>query len=171
MNYLNLDQSKVKLVVTDLNKLLSDLHIHYQNLRTFHWNVTGKNFFDLHVQFEEQYNTIKIMIDEVAERILTLRHRPISCMSDYLKISNIQEVARSHTSEVMVATVLEDHGVLIHSMRSVLSKAADANDEGTIDLIAGHLGQIEKTSWMLSAWSTDTTEAAYVDSVSVREVV
>ncbi len=171
MNYLNLEQSKVKPVVSELNKFLADLHVHYQNLRTFHWNVTGKHFFDLHEQFEKQYNLIKVMIDEVAERVLTLRHRPISCMSDYLKISNIEEAARSFTSEVMIATILEDHGVLVRSMRSVLSKAADANDEGTIDLIAGHLGQIEKTSWMLNAWSTNTTEAAFVETVSLQEVV
>ncbi|MDX1428321.1 MAG: DNA starvation/stationary phase protection protein, partial [Salegentibacter mishustinae] len=47
MNYLGLDKNKTKNTVQELNVLLADYHIYYQKLRNFHWNVIGKNFFDL----------------------------------------------------------------------------------------------------------------------------
>ena len=91
MSYLNMKDEKLIPVVMELNSLLADYNIYYQKLRSFHWNVLGKNFFDLHVQFENMYNDAKIKIDEIAERILTLRHHPVSKFSDYLKIAPIQE--------------------------------------------------------------------------------
>lgn len=54
-----------------LNDLLASLHVAYQNLRAFHWNIQGKHFFTLHDKFEEYYNATLVRIDDVAERILT----------------------------------------------------------------------------------------------------
>ena len=91
MNYLNINEEKTMPVVVELNKLLADYHIYYQKLRNFHWNVLGKNFFDLHAQFETLYNDAQHKIDEIAERILTLRYHPMSNLSEYLEISEITE--------------------------------------------------------------------------------
>ncbi len=54
-NHLKLDSKAMKNVSDKMNDLLSDYHIFYQNVRGFHWNVKGENFFDLHVRFEELY--------------------------------------------------------------------------------------------------------------------
>jgi starvation-inducible DNA-binding protein len=74
MNYLNLNDEKILPVVTELNVLLAEYHVYYQKLRNFHWNVLGKNFFDLHNTFEKMYNETKTKIDEIAERIVTLKY-------------------------------------------------------------------------------------------------
>src|SRR5690554_89146 len=91
MSYLNLDKKKTSATAKELNVLLADYHLYYQKLRNFHWNVVGKNFFELHNKFEEMYEDAKIKIDEIAERILTLRYQPTSNFSDYLKMSSIKE--------------------------------------------------------------------------------
>ena len=31
--------------INELNKLLADYQIYYQNLRGFHWNIKGQQFF------------------------------------------------------------------------------------------------------------------------------
>ena len=51
MSYLGLDEKKIEATVQELNILLADYHLYYQKLRNFHWNVIGKNFFDLHEKF------------------------------------------------------------------------------------------------------------------------
>ena len=33
----------------ELNALLCDLHVFYQHVRGFHWNVQGQNFFEIHI--------------------------------------------------------------------------------------------------------------------------
>ncbi|EMY81402.1 DNA starvation/stationary phase protection protein [Psychroflexus gondwanensis] len=153
MNYLNLDKSKTKDTVRELNILLSDYQLYYQKLRNYHWNIVGQNFFDLHQQFEEMYDDAKLKIDEIAERILTLRFQPESNLTTYLKLSNIKESSSDVTDKEMVTNLLDDHGTIIKQMRKT-TEVADANgDEGTIDLIGAYIRELEKTSWMLDAWN------------------
>jgi starvation-inducible DNA-binding protein len=154
MNYLGLEKEKLNETVQALNILLADYHVYYQNLRNYHWNVKGENFFDLHEKFEELYNDARVKIDEIAERILILRYRPMSNMSDYLAKANVNEVKADYEDHVMVENILENHKILIEDMRVVLEKADTAKDEGTIDMIGGFLENIEKMSWMLDAWAT-----------------
>jgi starvation-inducible DNA-binding protein len=159
MNYLGIDKAKTTKTVKELNKLLACYHVYYQNLRNFHWNVQGENFFALHEKFEKLYQDARRQIDEIAERILTLRQRPLSNMSDYLEASMIEEAGKVEEDREMVATTLENHKQLIECMRSVLDASDTAGDEGTTDLIAGFLGDIEKKSWMLDAWLAHQRES------------
>lgn len=158
MNYLGLDATETKNTVEELNVLLADYHLYYQKLRNFHWNVIGKNFFDLHEKFEELYDDAKLKVDEIAERILTLRHQPMSNMSDYLQNSNLEESGSDITDSEMIERLLQDHGLLLKQMRKVVKTADAAGDEGTIDLIGAYIRELEKTSWMLDAWKMKTTE-------------
>ena len=159
MNYLGLDNKKTEKVVEDLNILLADYHLYYQKLRNFHWNIIGKNFFDLHEKFEELYDEAKLKVDEIAERILTLRFQPTSNLSDYLKMSNLKESPSELTDREMITILLEDHGTLLKQMRKVVDTADKAGDEGTIDLIGAYIRELEKTSWMLDAWKMKTKES------------
>ncbi len=152
MSYLNLDISKTKHTVRELNVLLADYHLYYQKLRNFYWNIIGHNFFDLHEQFEEMYDDAKVKIDEIAERILTLRFQPESNFTDYLSLSNLSESPSNMEDFEMVSTLLTDHGKIISQMRKVVNVADSNNDEGTIDLIGAYIQELEKMSWMLDAW-------------------
>lgn len=158
MSYLGLDENKTSNTVKELNTLLADYHLYYQKLRNFHWNVIGKNFFDLHEKFEELYDDAKIKIDEIAERILTLRFQPISNFSQYLNLSNIKESKSDVQDSEMIKILLEDHGTLLSQMRKVTKIAEEGGDEGTVDLIGGYIRELEKTSWMLDAWKMKTSQ-------------
>ena len=167
MSYLNMNDEDVLPVVMELNILLADYHIYYQKLRSNHWNVTGKNFFDLHEKFEEMYNDAKVKIDEIAERILTLRYHPMSKLTDYLKTASVNEDTPVKTDSDMVKEVLKDHGILLEQMGEVIQKANKINDEGTIDLIGAYIRELEKTSWMLNAWTKKATETLKEDVVEM----
>ena len=158
MNYLGLDTNKTKKTVEELNVLLADYHLYYQKLRNFHWNVIGKNFFDLHEKFEELYDDAKLKVDEIAERILTLRFQPTSNLSEYLKESNLKESPSDITDSKMIEILLDDHGSLLKQMRKIVETADSAGDEGTIDLIGAYIRELEKTSWMLDAWKMKTSD-------------
>lgn len=158
MSYLNMNEEKLLPVVMELNTLLADYHVYYQKLRNFHWNILGVNFFDLHEKFEELYVDARTKIDEIAERILTLRYHPMSNYSEYLEASSITESTISLNDREMVNEVLDAHGKLLSQMAAVIRKAEAVEDEGTIDLIGAYIRELEKTSWMLDAWNKDKSE-------------
>lgn len=159
MSYLNMQDENILPVVVELNTLLADYHLYYQKLRSNHWNILGKNFFDLHNKFEEMYNDARIKIDEIAERILTLRYHPMSKYSDYLQVSSINETLALKTDKEMVSDTINDHKILLKQMNLVIDKANAVSDEGTIDLIGAYIRDLEKSSWMLDAWNKESTDS------------
>ncbi|MEL0650391.1 DNA starvation/stationary phase protection protein [Algibacter sp. TI.3.09] len=167
MSYLKMNDEDLLPVVVEMNILLADYHVYYQKLRSNHWNIVGRNFFDLHEKFESMYNDARVKIDEIAERILTLRYHPMSQMEDYLKSSTIKEKAVLKSDRAMVLETLNDHKLLLEQMGKVMEKANAATDEGTADLIGAYIRELEKTSWMLEAWTKKPSEVAHPEVVEV----
>lgn len=140
-------------IVETLNRLLANLQVHYQKLRNFHWNVEGQDFFELHEQFEVEYDAVKLQIDEVAERIRVFGHKPHSTMVKYLEVSEIKEISKEITAENMVEEVLSDYEILLSFMVDAIVAAEKIDDSATEDQITGYVKRTEQRHWMFSAWS------------------
>ena len=123
LDYIKLNESGVNNVVASLQQLLADFQIYYTNLRGFHWNIKGHDFFVLHSKFEDLYNDAAEKVDEIAERILMLGGTPANKFSDYLKMSNINEVDRVSNGEKALENILETYSHLIGEERKLLSIA------------------------------------------------
>lgn len=136
-----------------LNGLLASYQVHYQNLRGCHWNITGPAFFELHVKFEELYTKAQNVIDELAERILTLEGRPLHTFTAYLRTSTIDEQQDLTGAGETVRSVMNGMTKLIALQRGVLSLADEAGDEATATLIGDNITVMEKDLWMLRAYS------------------
>ncbi len=151
-NLIGIDALKAEILADKLNDLLANYQLFYQNLRGFHWNIKGKEFFELHLKFEELYNDAVIKVDEIAERILTLESEPLHTFTDYLKTTEITEAKGVSNGVDGVKITLQNFFVLINKEREILSLAADANDEGTVSLMSDYIVQTEKTMWMLNSY-------------------
>ena len=116
-------------LVNQLNKLLANYQVHYQKLRNFHWNVTGADFFELHEQFEQEYNTVKVVIDVLAERIRIFGSRPFSTFQEYLEHSTITEQPNKLSSEEMVAEIIADFEQLLSCIVTCQELAGTAEEE------------------------------------------
>ena len=136
----------------ELNALLCDLHVFYQNVRGFHWNVQGQSFFELRAKFEEFYTDIQVKIDEVAERVLTLGGQPLHTMQDYVAGATIPAVKDVHDGEEAVRHCAAAIGVLLVRERALLAATEQAGDEGTHALMSDYVREQEKISWMLRAY-------------------
>lgn len=168
---LNLDGKKLKNVVGRLNILLANYTIYYQNLRNFHWNITGINFFVLHEQFETLYNEARENIDLIAERIRTLKSMPETRMSKYLEMGTIREDHGMKSDMAMVSKLIEDHNALILNLRDTIEMAQSASDEGTVDVVSSILASLEKNSWMLDSWMNRQTSTKAQSRVEVEGLV
>ena len=153
LDYIKLNESGVNNVVASLQQLLADFQIYYTNLRGFHWNIKGHDFFVLHSKFEDLYNDAAEKVDEIAERILMLGGTPANKFSDYLKMSNINEVDRVSNGEKALENILETYSHLIGEERKLLPIASKAGDEVTVALMSDYLKEQEKMVWMLTAYN------------------
>ncbi|KOF03058.1 ferritin [Roseivirga seohaensis subsp. aquiponti] len=140
-------------LVDAMNKLLANYSVHYQKLRNFHWNVKGPDFFDIHEQFEQQYNTAKVSIDDVAERIRVFGQTPMSTMRDYLETSDIKESSTDLSAMEMVSEIVKDYEILLEHMFNVIEVALNNGDSGTVDMVNSMVKYTEKNHWMLTAFS------------------
>ena len=149
---LGFNQKDTSELIDQVNLLISSYHVHYQKLRNFHWNVTGKDFFDLHEKFEELYNFAKENIDDLAERVRVFGARPTATLKEYLEVSKIKEPVGVPHPEEMVDQVLSDFEILLSQMINVLETANDLGDVSTIDLVNSMVKQTEKYYWMFTSW-------------------
>ncbi|NBV13343.1 MAG: DNA starvation/stationary phase protection protein [Sphingobacteriia bacterium] len=147
---LNTDLSEK--IAAQLNLLLSNYQIFYQNTRGFHWNITGEKFFELHLKFEELYTDSLLKVDEIAERILTLGYTPLHTYTDYLSKSVIKETQNVTEGRVAIENILNALHSLLKIEREILSLSDEANDEGTNALMSDYIRLQEKWVWMYTAW-------------------
>jgi starvation-inducible DNA-binding protein len=151
-NILGLPVQESELIVTELNTLLSNYQVYYQNLRGIHWNIRGKRFFDLHVKFEELYNDSQLKVDMVAERVLTLGGTPLHTFEDYIKNNKLEVGKNVSNDEKAIHLIVSSLSDLLKIEREILNKAAAINDEGTNSMMSDFIVEQEKTLWMMQAW-------------------
>lgn len=151
-NGIGLETEKANEIAAELNKLLANYQQFYMNLRGFHWNVKGTAFFELHLKFEELYNDINLKVDEIAERILALDNVPLHSFTAYQNNATIKEEHGLTNGKDMVRSILSSFKELIIQQRSILEKAGEINDEGSVSLMSDYITEEEKTVWMLKAY-------------------
>ncbi len=150
-NPAQLSDEKTADLIKQLNHILADLQIHYQNLRGLHWNIKGQLFFSLHEKFEEYYTESAEIIDELAERILTLGGTPLHSFEDYLSEATIKAKKNVSDGNEALAIIAENNKVLLHGYREALKTSGEINDEGTTSMMSDLISATEKRLWMLQA--------------------
>jgi starvation-inducible DNA-binding protein len=155
MNAIGLPKKETENLVLDLNKLLSNFQVYYQNLRGLHWNIRGRRFFDLHLKFEELYNDSQLKIDLIAERILTLGGTPLHTFEDYISNNTLTIGRNIHKDEEAINLIVNSLSTLLVIERQILADSGSIDDEGTNSMMSDFIKEQEKTIWMMNAWLTD----------------
>ncbi|MFS0837735.1 Dps family protein [Paenibacillus sp. 1P03SA] len=137
---------------TQLNQLAADWTVLSMKLRNFHWYVSGPHFFTLHEKFEEFYNEAAQYIDEIAERVLALRGKPVATLAEVLKLARLQEAGGSETAEQMAEAVRADFQQLIGFLQEGIAAAEEESDEPTADMLTELQATLQKHVWMLGAF-------------------
>jgi starvation-inducible DNA-binding protein len=138
-------------IAKGLSRLLADTYTLYLTTHNFHWNVTGPQFRELHLMFEEHYTELALAVDEIAERIRTLGVIAPGTYKAFAKLSSIKEVDDIPEAKEMVKILTRGHEQVVKTCREVLKVAQEANDESSVALISDRMRIHEKTAWMLRA--------------------
>ncbi len=148
-------------IVKQLSVLLADYHIHYQNLKSYHWGVRGAGFFTHHSLFEKYYNSAASRIDEIAERILSLGAMPPHTYEDYMDSTRLIVRGATECSWEMIKNLKTDIESLLALSRSIICAATQAHDDVTVDMLVGYNAEDEKKLWMISAYIDEEQQHKY----------
>lgn len=151
-NMLGLPIKESEAIVKELNLLLSNYQVYYQNLRGLHWNIRGKRFFNLHVKFEELYNDAQLKIDLIAERVLTIGGTPLHTFEDYMKNNKLTVGRDISKDEEAVHLISDSLANLLKIERKILADTDKISDEGTHSMMSDFITEQEKVIWMMQAW-------------------
>jgi starvation-inducible DNA-binding protein len=134
-----------------LNVLQADTTIFYQKLRSYHWNVTGQQFFMLHELFEKLYREVADLNDALAERANAVGAVPVRTLEEQLSIARLKEDRTTPESSKMVRNILVDLELLTKHLRGLARDAEREGDIGTTNLVNDAADRNEKSIWMLRA--------------------
>ena len=138
-------------IAEGLKRLLANSYTLYLQTHNFHWNVTGPQFRELHLMFEEHYTELATAVDEIAEHIRTLDVAAPGTYQAFAKLSSIKEIEGVPSTKEMVAILTHGHEQVVKTCREALAPAPPAGDESPAALVSDRLRVHENTAWTLRA--------------------
>lgn len=135
-----------------LNIQISNWSMLYTKLHRFHWFVKGPHFFTLHEKFEELYDESAGVVDEAAEKLLTVGGTPVATMKEYLALATLEETKGETTATEMVSSLLDDYKHLSEALKEVAQLSEESGDHGINDFAVGLIVKLDTHIWMLSAY-------------------
>lgn len=140
---------------SSVNQHIANFSVLYEKLHHYHWFVKGPSFFTLHEKFQEDYEQTTEFVDELAERLIQIGGTPVSTLSEYLKLSSIEENQKlaSHTTS-MVEQLVSDYRQIVFELKNTISLAGLLEDSVTEDLCIGISAAFEKKIWLYEAFLT-----------------
>lgn len=146
------NKDKRKHIADQLCTLLANTYTLYLKTQNFHWNVTGENFYSLHLLFEKQYEDLAEAIDVIAERIRALGFPTPASFSEFNRRSFIKEAGTQLLAATkMIQQLKSDHDAIAASIRDLCAQAEEAEDAASADLVTQRLQEHEKAAWMLGS--------------------
>ena len=143
-----------KAIAECLNAILSDEYVLITKTRNYHWHILSKSFLELHKLYENQYNYIREIIDELAERVLQLGQRATATMKEFLELTSLTEGPYTSKQDEQIRILLADHETIIKNIREEIKKIDEEYDDPvTVDILTKYLGWHEKTAWMLRSYT------------------
>lgn len=128
---------------------LADTFFMYQKAHSYHWNVEGKDFPQLHEFFGNLYDELFDAVDPIAEHIRTLGEyapRNIEEMYDDKSVDckNSAKNARDMVSDLSIT-----NEQVIISLNILFKELQSKNKQGFMNFIADRIDAHEKHGWML----------------------
>lgn len=140
-------------IINGLRRTLASYQIFFHKLQSFHWNVVGSDFYDIHDITESMYKEALENIDDIAERIRVFGKFPEVRLSQYLKESIIKESSHDKSSEFMILDLIMDIQKLTENLLDLYESSASHGDIATIHMCSRIVKELENYHWQLSSWS------------------
>lgn len=157
-NALRIDQDKAEQLVEALNTDLAATTVLWHQLRKHHWNVEGAEYRQLHLFYEDAYESAGVAADEQAERVQAIGGVPISAPSTMEERAPVEfEGEDVYDIRTSMENDLEMYGDIIETVREHIDLATNFEDHATAQLLRNHLLELEEFAHTIEHFLEDDT--------------
>lgn len=149
---LDIPESKREAAIVLLQARLVDAIDLKAQMKQAHWNVKGRDFFQLHQLFDQINGVVEEFVDTLAERIVALGGTAdgrIATVAQTSKLPQFPLQAASQEDHLQaVADALATFGTAV---RNDIDHASQIGDQGTADVFTGLSRESDKQLWFVEA--------------------
>lgn len=136
-----------------LKVVLADSFVMYFRAHSYHWNVEGPNFGEMHEFFSGIYTDLHGTVDVWAEQIRALeQYAPASLMELYNYKTLTEDNIKPATCRDMLLALQDNNNAMIRSLDTLFTMATSDNLQNVADLAAARLDSHRKLKWMISSY-------------------
>ena len=149
---INIPQAKRESLVSLLNQTLANLFDLKSQVKQAHWNVKGPQFFQLHELFDMLAGELEPMIDDIAERAITLGGFAQGTARMAVSASMLQDSSISTGEGIqLVRELSHQYATVANQVREAIDSADGLGDADTADLFTEVSRNLDKRLWFLEA--------------------
>ena len=135
-----------------LNLRLADSTDIYSQIKWAHWNVKGKDFYQLHLLFDTIAEHIEDHTDTIAERITAIGGVANGNIREAAAKSSINEADLSASEgQDMIKFLVHNFGHYANGLREAIDESEKLEDPLTADLFTQLGREADKDLWFLEA--------------------
>jgi starvation-inducible DNA-binding protein len=149
---INLPQENREQLTELLNARLADSLDLYTQTKFAHWNVKGKDFYQVHLLFDAIAEHVEDGVDLIAERITALGGIAQGTLRQAAGMSSLPEFdVQGNDSMDYVRALADRVGAVANSVREAIDQSDELEDTGTADLFTEIVRTLDKDLYFLEA--------------------
>lgn len=136
-----------------LNQSVADLSKSSALVHQVHWYMRGPGFMELHPKMDELMDQLNGILDELAERLITIGGNPVTTLKEFDELSKIElkPADWNKTIAERIEQVIEAYKYLAELFEQGIVVSDEEGEVVAADLFTTAKADIEKTIWMLES--------------------
>lgn len=138
-------------LIQKAKECLADTFVMYMKAHSYHWNVTGSDFPQLHDFFGKLYEELHGSLDDLSEQIRTLDSFAPASLARIVELSNIKEDIKIVNVDMMLSNLLEANQRVIQTVTETYELAEKEKAYAYSNFLQDRLTVHAKHGWMLKS--------------------
>lgn len=131
---------------------LANTFVMYFKAQSYHWNVEGKNFSEMHTFFGGIYEDLYGAVDPMAEEIRACGYYAPRSLNEIYQYKTVADINEATGTNEMLMDLVQANAVTLESLNKLFDQLSEAKKQGFADFVSARIDAHEKHGWMLRSF-------------------
>ena len=146
----------LKETVAALQRTLTELQQLELQLKEAHWNVSGAEFYQLHIELQKHFEGVVKLADMVAQRLLAIGASADGRATTIVRTSRVPEIPGGYIDDAQVVAWFTDTYKLVGDETRQAIYDTEKDDPTTSNLLQTVESTIDEYQWQMRAFLQNT---------------